>query len=76
MGIILSLFFFQSAIFNAWLTAYYTDPTNIKYHGRWANVFSILTVLSAICVVVAIYKLKKRPKRIEASGNSPRALSG
>jgi MFS family permease len=72
IGIILSLFFFQSAIFNAWLTAYYTDLTNIKYHGGWANVFLILTVLSVISVVVAIYKLKKRPnKRVEASGNSP-----
>ncbi len=60
MGIILSLFFFQSVIFNVWLTAYYTDPTNIKYHGRWANVFLILMVLSIIFVAVAIYKLKKK----------------
>ncbi len=66
IGIFVSLFFFQSTIFNAWLTAYYTDPTNIKYHGRWSNVFLTLTVLSVISVVLAIYKLKKRSnKRVE-----------
>jgi len=63
LGILLSLFFFQSAIFNAWLTAYYTDPTNTKYHGRWANVFLLLTCLSLVSVGVAIYKLRKKPNK-------------
>jgi MFS family permease len=77
LGIILSLFFFQSAIFNAWMTAYYTDPTNIKYHGRWFYVFIVLALLSLISVVLAIYKLMKKPnKRVEASVDSPASFPG
>lgn len=74
LGILLGLFLFQYAIFNAWLTAYYTDPATIKYHGRWSNVFIMLSGLSFLSVGVAIYKLRKNHKPPLKEGNEAKEI--